>query len=77
MIGVTNSLGMLQVKPNDEREEIDSKSLFNPKPVKDAEFWFTKDVDIVETVPDLPLEQKLITQQVKIIKKLIKTRILN
>jgi hypothetical protein len=31
-----------QAVEKDEREKINSKSLFNPRPFKDAKFWFTK-----------------------------------
>ncbi|CAF5160105.1 unnamed protein product, partial [Rotaria sp. Silwood1] len=43
VIGVTSSLGTLQAVAKDEAEKLNSKSLFNPKPIKDGNFWFTKD----------------------------------
>jgi hypothetical protein len=58
LIGVTSSLGTLQVSQEvichrfnddsfqnavqDQLEKVNSKSLFNPKPFKDAHFWFTQ-----------------------------------
>ncbi|UJR10669.1 hypothetical protein I4U23_014864 [Adineta vaga] len=57
VIAVMNSLGTLQAVTTDEIEKVNSKSLFNPKLFKDANFWFTKDVedkveeiDVLETV---------------------------
>ncbi|CAF0751812.1 unnamed protein product [Rotaria sordida] len=67
LIAVTSSLGTLQTTVP-EKEKVNVKTLFNPKPFKDANFWFTKDseenqkeletVDILETVTGLPSQLK-------------------
>ncbi|CAF3586652.1 unnamed protein product [Adineta steineri] len=70
VIGVMNSLGTLQVETTEEIEKVNSTSLFDPKPFKDAKFWFTKDVeekveqtDILETVRGTPSQQKAIKEE--------------
>ncbi|CAF2933999.1 unnamed protein product [Rotaria sp. Silwood2] len=67
LIAVTSSLGTLQTTVQ-EKEKVNVKTLFNPKPFKDANFWFTKDteekekeletVDILETVTGIPSQYK-------------------
>ncbi|CAF4998325.1 unnamed protein product, partial [Rotaria sp. Silwood1] len=67
LIGVTSSLGTLQTTVQ-ETEKVNVKTLFKPKPFKDANFWFTQDaeekekeletVDILETVTGLPSQLK-------------------
>ncbi|CAF4702094.1 unnamed protein product, partial [Rotaria sp. Silwood2] len=42
VINVTSSLGTLQAAVKTETEKLNSKSLFNPKSIKDGNFWFTK-----------------------------------
>ncbi|CAF1245225.1 unnamed protein product [Adineta ricciae] len=73
LIAVTSSLGTLQTTVLEEKEKVNSKSLFNPKPFKDAGFWFTKDfeeneglletADILETVTGTPSIQKAVKEE--------------
>ncbi|CAF1265249.1 unnamed protein product [Rotaria sordida] len=70
VIGVTSSLGTLQATVKEETEKLNSKSLFNPKPIKDGNFWFTKDygkksqpTDESEAAKTNPSQQKAIKQE--------------
>jgi len=66
MIGVTSSLGTLQTTAVQETEKINSKSLFNAKPFKDANFWFIKDfetTDVLEAVRGIPSDQKAVRDE--------------
>ncbi|CAF3526493.1 unnamed protein product [Rotaria socialis] len=76
LIDVTSSLGTLQSITKDETEKINSKSLFNPKSIKDGNFWFTKDfekqaqeTDESNTTQDASSQQKAIKQEEKKIKE--------
>ncbi|UJR35157.1 hypothetical protein I4U23_027926 [Adineta vaga] len=73
LIAVTSSLGTLQTSVQEEKEKVNSKSLFTPKPFKDVGFWFTKNIeeqeakiettDILETVTGTPSIQKAVKEE--------------
>ncbi|CAF0945953.1 unnamed protein product [Adineta ricciae] len=76
VIGVMSSLGTLQATTEAEVEKINSKSIFDPKPFKDANFWFTKgieekveEVDVLETVRGTPSQQGAIKEEENKIKE--------
>ncbi|CAF3899768.1 unnamed protein product, partial [Rotaria magnacalcarata] len=68
LIGVTSSLGTLQAITKDQIEKIDSKALFDPKSIKDANFWFTKDYEQKSQENNEP-QQQAITQETNQIKE--------
>ncbi|CAF2390576.1 unnamed protein product [Rotaria sp. Silwood2] len=83
LIGVTSSLGTLQAATKEETEKLNSKSLFNPKPIKDGHFWFTKDyekksqqTDESETARDTSSQQTVVKEKEEIQKPLIQQLIL-
>ncbi|CAF2782143.1 unnamed protein product [Rotaria sp. Silwood2] len=83
VINVTSSLGTLQAAVKTETEKLNSKSLFNPKSIKDGNFWFTKDyekksqqTDESETARTAPSEQTAIKEKEEIPKPLIQQLIL-
>ncbi|CAF3043906.1 unnamed protein product, partial [Rotaria sp. Silwood2] len=57
-----------QVHPKEEKEKINSKSIFDPKPFKDSTFWFIQnseekkelmeDLDLLEITTGLPSQKK-------------------
>ncbi|CAF1293254.1 unnamed protein product, partial [Didymodactylos carnosus] len=57
---VTNSLGKLQSTVQNETEKINDKSIFNPKPFKDASLWFIEDNEEKQEM----LEQKDILEEI-------------
>ncbi|CAF1542330.1 unnamed protein product [Adineta steineri] len=74
LIGVTSSLGTLQANAVEEKEKVNSKSLFTPKTFKDSGLWYIKEyeekqaklesTDILETVKEE--EDKTIEKEEKI-----------
>ncbi|CAF4149952.1 unnamed protein product, partial [Adineta steineri] len=76
LIGVTNSLGTLQANVVEEKEKVNSKSLFTPKTFKDSDLWYIKEyeekqaklesTDILETVKEEEEEDKMIEKEEKI-----------
>ncbi|CAF1201535.1 unnamed protein product [Rotaria sordida] len=46
VLNMINSMGELQTTARNETEKINSKGIFDPKPFKDASFWFIKDYEM-------------------------------
>ncbi|UJR24151.1 hypothetical protein I4U23_027117 [Adineta vaga] len=44
-VTLSNSIKPIEAKAKDEKEKINSKSIFIPKPFKDSSFWFIQDSD--------------------------------
>ncbi|CAF4295646.1 unnamed protein product, partial [Adineta steineri] len=68
-----NSMGKQQTNITYEKDKINSKSIFDPKPFKDSSFWFIQDpqekedtleqTDILEITTGTPSKRKSIIQQ--------------
>ncbi|CAF1301171.1 unnamed protein product, partial [Rotaria sordida] len=54
VLNMINSMGELQTTARNETEKINSKGIFDPKPFKDASFWFIKDYEMKQEL----IEQK-------------------
>ncbi|CAF1260195.1 unnamed protein product [Adineta steineri] len=75
LISVTSSLGTLPTDVEEEKEKVNSKSLFTPKTFKDSGLWYIKEyeekqakvesTDILETVKEEE-EDKMIEKEEKI-----------
>ncbi|CAF4199282.1 unnamed protein product, partial [Adineta steineri] len=73
LIGVTSSLGTLKTDVEEEKEKVNSKSLFTPKTFKDSGLWYIKEyeekqaklesTDILETVTGTPSIQKAVKEE--------------
>ncbi|CAF4060347.1 unnamed protein product, partial [Adineta steineri] len=73
LIAVTSSLGTLKTDVEEEKEKVNSKSLFTPKTFKDSGLWYIKEyeekhaklesTDILETVTGTPSIQKAVKEE--------------